>query len=198
MEKIMARFISATGELFLKNNNVDDDRKLNLDTNKNYVSPQALMLFEESLIKHIEAVREAGAILGVRKSQLAVHDDSKWEPEEFWAYAQQFHGNKADPTGFSLAWNHHIHCNKHHWQHWLHPAGHVVKGTDLFNGAFEMPENYAMEMIADWLGASKCYTGSWDMTEWLEKNWVGMKIHSQTRNFIHDVLVEIKNGKALA
>lgn len=166
------------------------------DVNRNFVSPEAQEAYRQSLLRHIMLVQEAGSLLGVPKSQLDEHDNSKWGKEEFWDYAQHFHGTKADPTGFSLAWNHHVHNNPHHWQYWIHPAGGVVQGCDLFNDAFVMPKNFALEMVADWLGASKGYTGSWDMTEWLGKSWLRMKIHSETRKFLYDVLREIYNGKA--
>jgi FMN phosphatase YigB (HAD superfamily) len=54
-----------------------------------------------------------------------------------------------------------------------------------------MPEKYAREMIADWLGASKAYTGSWDMTDWLNKNYNKIIVHKNTHAFIQKVLREI-------
>ena len=54
-----------------------------------------------------------------------------------------------------------------------------------------MPETYIREMIADWMGASKAYTGSWDMGEWLTSNWknLSQNMHYQTENRLHSLLI---------
>lgn len=51
-----------------------------------------------------------------------------------------------------------------------------------------MPNWYAIEMIADWMGASMAYTGSWDMQEWLYKNMPSIFLHSQTAGFVRGIL----------
>lgn len=151
--------------------------------------------YEESLEKHIAAVKKVGEKLGVRKFQLLAHDDSKYSPEEFPYYARQFHGDKGDPTGFANAWHHHCHTNQHHWNYWIYPAGYQIKGANIKNGALKMPENCALEMVADWLASSFCYTGSWDMSVWLEKNLYEIILHPDTAAYVFDKLKEIENGK---
>lgn len=47
-------------------------------------------------------------------------------------------------------------------------------------GPMPMPERYVREMVADWMGASRAYTGSWDMVDWLEKNLPRMDLHPVT------------------
>jgi len=56
------------------------------------------------------------------------------------------------------------------------------------NGILEMPEEYALEMIADWMGASKTYTGSWDLTAWLKTNMPRISVHSKTAQYLREVL----------
>lgn len=144
--------------------------------------------FDESLRKHIFYVREAGKQIGVSLLQLEMHDLSKYSMEEFPYYARQFHGDKADPDGFARAWLHHIHNNPHHWQHWIFPDGFTPKGSNIENGVAEMPYHYALEMIADWMGASYVYTGSWDMQEWLFKNIPRIILHSDTAEYVRQTL----------
>jgi uncharacterized protein DUF5662 len=148
--------------------------------------------FVESLTVHIHYVREAGRRLGVPEQQLAVHDQSKYSDAEFAAYAQHFHGGGA-PTEFCCGWLHHIHHNPHHWQHWMFPDGFTMRGADWTmepGGLLYMPEHYALEMVADWYGASKAYTDSWDMTDWLRKNVGRILLHSRTADFVKGVLID--------
>lgn len=141
-----------------------------------------------SLHKHIEAVQEAGRKIGVNETQLIDHDRSKFSIEEFPYYARQFHGDKGDPDGFAGAWLHHIHNNPHHWQHYMFPDGFTPKGSNVENGVVEMPYHFALEMIADWMGASYAYTGSWDMTDWLWKNIPKIILHSNTAEYVRETL----------
>jgi hypothetical protein len=146
--------------------------------------------YTETLTLHINSVVEAGEKLNVNYSQLAYHDDSKWSEIEFAGYALHFQGGGA-PDEFSRAWLHHIHYNPHHWQHWMFPDNYTPKGSKVENGIVEMPQNYALEMIADWMGASYAYTNSWDMTDWLVGNIPRIKVHSETAKYLSSVLLEL-------
>lgn len=157
----------------------------------NHTIPEdVLMAYHTSLMKHIAAVQEAGDKLGLSKMQLAVHDASKFTRAEFNAYAMHFHGGGA-PKLFAKAWLHHIHNNPHHWQYWMFADGFSPKESDVEAGLVEMPENYALEMIADWIGASVAYTGSDDMTMWLKSNMPKIWLHSRTAVFVRKTLVEL-------
>lgn len=147
------------------------------------LNAQTAQKYAASLINHISFVREAGQTIGVDIDQLMFHDDSKWTHEEFPHYANNFHGDPSNPNApdnFSAAWLHHIHHNPHHWQHWIFPDGFTPRNSCVENGIVQMPEFYALEMIADWMGASMAYTGSWDMMEWLYKNMPNIRLHSKT------------------
>lgn len=143
--------------------------------------------YVESLKEHIAYVQEAGRKLGLPNEQLDIHDKSKWEEPEFSGYALHFKGGGA-PDKFAVAWIHHIHYNPHHWQHWIFPDNYTPNGSNVENGVIEMPEKYALEMVADWMGASKAYTGSWDMADWLSKNISRVIVHSKTAEYLRGIL----------
>ena len=93
-----------------------------------------------------------------------LHDLSKFSPTEFIAYTNKFYGvsnniksgrNKSghyDPLSdksFQKAWHHHTIYNKHHWQYW------TVVSEDGNFVCVDIPEKYLIEMVCDWLGASR-------------------------------------------
>jgi hypothetical protein len=92
-----------------------------------------------------------------------IHDLSKFGPTEFVSSARYFQGTRSpieaekEEIGYSKAWLHHKGHNKHHWEYWTdfaEPDGRVI--------ATEMPINYVVEMVCDWIGAGKAYsTNAW-------------------------------------
>jgi hypothetical protein len=49
----------------------------------------------------------------------------------------------------------------------------------------EMPREYVLEMIADWLGAGRAITGKWDnVLRWYTENHNNMKMHKTTRALV--------------
>lgn len=148
------------------------------------ITQEQARAYLDSLFAHISYVRQAGATLGIPEHQLREHDTSKFSLQELPYYVRNFHGDKRDPDGFAKAWLHHIHHNPHHWQHWIFPDGFAPKGSCVEGGCVEMPQEYAIEMIADWMGASMAYTGSWDMAEWLSKNTSKIRVHSETARYL--------------
>lgn len=115
------------------------------------------------------------------------HDLSKFGLAEFAASARYFQGDKspieAEKTarGYSLAWQHHMGRNKHHWQYWIDfEQGKMV--------LIPMPAEYLVEMLCDWIGASKAYNaGSWEpltLTNWLRANMPNMHLHTSTRGYV--------------
>lgn len=154
------------------------------------VPEDVAVAYVDSLRAHIRYVQEAGLKLGLYEEELASHDESKWSLSEFPGYALHFHGGGA-PDRFAKAWLHHIHHNPHHWQHWIFPDGFAPKGSKVENGCVVMPMHYALEMVADWMGASMAYTGSWDMTNWLRENIPRIRVHSETAAYLRQVLGSI-------
>lgn len=153
---------------------------------------------KESLEAHIAYVQEAGAKLGLPYALLSVHDESKWDFEEFVPYAYKFAKKEhhtdtlQDPDhAFSYAWHRHMRLNPHHWQYWMFPDGYGAAG--VIDGCLAMPEIYAKEMVADWLGASRAYTGSYDMSGWLDVNYHSgrIRLHPMTKNYVDNLLREL-------
>lgn len=167
------------------------------------------VLYLKSLLRHKWFVFLAGLKTGVPIWRLIVHDWSKFLPSEFIPYARHFFGkypeNSEVPqilrqlpswTGrtkeqvkdsFDRAWLLHQNRNPHHWQFWIL----VYDDEPEKVKALQMPETYVREMIADWMGASMTYTGSWDMTEWLGKNGPRTIMHEATVRETHTLLIEL-------
>ena len=53
-----------------------------------------------------------------------------------------------------------------------------------------MPEHFVREMVADWMGAGRAITGAWEMVEWYAKNREKIKLASQTRRLVDDLVKE--------
>lgn len=122
--------------------------------------------------------------------QLVIHDWSKFTPMEAPAYGRQFFGAQDRPLEFSYAWNHHQKVNPHHWEYWVMISGHN-RGGYPDGSALPMPEKYAREMVADWLGASRAYEGSWPVSletwEWWQKNFSRLNLHPETRKLVEQI-----------
>lgn len=155
--------------------------------------------YRRRLTVHVSAVQTFGLKLGLPAYQLEEHDESKWDEAEFIPYARYFVEHGGSPVdrpdvndGFAQAWLHHIHHNPHHWQHWIFPDGYCPPGSSVEpGGVVEMPERYALEMIADWHGAGYAYTGFWDIAEWLGKNMPRIRVHSKTAVFLRSKLSDL-------
>ena len=166
-----------------------------MNTLSDYDLPKDVRIaYTQSLVLHIQSVYYAGKLLGLPGRQLRLHDESKWSKLEFEAYALWYHGEK-DPRKYAYAWNHHVHNNSHHWQHWLFADGFTLDGAGMQGNRLEMPEHYALEMIADWMGAEMAYNNTWIMTKWLNDNFGWSKLHDNrvqlhdsTWNFVANVL----------
>lgn len=118
-----------------------------------------------------------------------IHDLSKFRPSEFIHYALYFYGpwdEDAMPgeakDNFDLAWLHHQHRNKHHWQYWI-----LTQDEDE-DKVLPMPDKYREEMLADWRGASIAITGEDNTPAWYEKNKHKIKLHPDTRKWIESNL----------
>lgn len=97
------------------------------------------------------------------------HDLSKYSPTEFFESVKYYQGTsspinaaKAD-KGYSDAWFHHKGWNKHHYEYWM----------DNFDDGGQniiMPFKYWVELICDYLGASRAYNGN-DFSYYKEYKW---------------------------
>lgn len=123
-----------------------------------------------------------------------LHDLSKFSWTEFSESVKFYQEGKSSPIiaakkaqGYSLAWQHHKGRNPHHYEHW----------TDKYDDgtiALKMPFKYAVEMIADYLGAARGYNGS-SFTLKGEYEWwknrleeCPPKMHLETQYFVSYIL----------
>ena len=76
---------------------------------------------------------------------MSKHDASKYDAEEFDAYAEYFNSEQTAEVidAFDAAWLHHQHNNPHHWQHW------ILREDDGGARAIPMPYEYILEMLCD-------------------------------------------------
>lgn len=111
---------------------------------------------------------------GIPLLQLLKHDNSKYGCVEYPIYRRKFRHIEGEPEVTLDEWEgaliHHYNSNPHHPEHWT--IGAALK---------EIPERYVKEMVADWLGASRALTGSWDMTKFLNDRFDSFHFHTRTR-----------------
>lgn len=96
-----------------------------------------------------------------------LHDMSKFSPAEFIESVKYWTGTYSPidackkANGYSLAWLHHKGRNRHHWEYW-------VDDFDRGINSKKMPYKYMLEMVCDYLGAGRAYSGK-DFT--MESEW---------------------------
>lgn len=140
------------------------------------------------VLRHKLEVAKAGFEVGVPLHQLVLHDWSKLTPSEFLAYARSFYcadGSKrvGKPTeAFDRAWSRHQKIQPHHWQYWC-----LVYDNGRMK-ALEMPERFAREMVADWIGAGIVITGHNEARAWYQLNKEKMVLHTSTRVLVEQLL----------
>jgi len=157
------------------------------------------------IIRHKWFVFVAGLKTKAPLWQLIIHDWSKFLPDEFIPYAHFFYNKDAQakegldaigkfglaelaPYGyyakdrFNVAWLYHQRRNPHHWQYWF-----LMQDNDP-DFPLPMPEKYAREMVADWMGAGRAITGKWDVKTWYEKNKEVIKLYPDTREFVETLI----------
>ena len=142
-------------------------------------------------IKHKWFMLAAASRIDLPLWRALTHDLSKFTRLELSHYNRQFFGDKGDPKGWAKAWLHHYHHNDHHWEHWIVESIHSsIADRDgcIKNNCLAMSDVCVREMVADWMAASKAYTGSWVMTDWLSNNLTKIKVHPQTMEDIIELL----------
>lgn len=99
------------------------------------------------------------------------------------------HTNLQYPVLNMLYINTGYYTTNYQWSQFATPIGSASETvSSLENGIVEMPLHYVTEMVADWMGAGRTYTGSWDMTDWLWNHIPKIKVHSKTANHLRGIL----------
>ncbi len=65
----------------------------------------------------------------------------------------------------------------------------VVQAANRGGIPLEMPESYVREMIADWMGAGRAITGTWEAPDWYRRNAHLIHLHPATRKLVHRILL---------
>lgn len=116
---------------------------------------------------------------GLRVSwrRLVAHDLSKLGRAELMPYARHFakaRGRGPDPA-FAAAWRHHYEHNDHHPEHFRREDGSFAA----------MPDEAVVEMVVDWLAASRAYEGAWPCCggewRWLHHSWDKLRMHPSNK-----------------
>lgn len=131
------------------------------------------------VFKHKWFVYHAGRAMGCDRAQLILHDLTKFTKDEWTPYVNRFYRGKDNKSQFYRALMHHYENNPHHWNFWLDPI------TDKPN---DMPTYFIREMIADWMGASRVKTGSYDICGWYRANQTKIKLHPITRIVVESLI----------
>jgi len=146
-----------------KNNNY----KLYIEEHKNNVSNawdtlQKFLNLDDDVFNKVQMLIE-------------IHDASKYSEEEFQNYRQFFYpetGEVVSKKDFDIGWNHHQKRNPHHWQYW------VMYKSDGSSKALEMPYEYILEMVCDWIAMSVKFKNL--PSEWFNDNIKKMLLHKKT------------------
>lgn len=129
----------------------------------------------KQVLRHKWYVFEGCRKLGVPLHQAIIHDWVKFLPVEWFAYVHQFYNSDGSPrtvrdasggydpnkqaAAFKRAWLHHQR-QPHHWQAWC------VVGDGGQVTALPIPQRFVLEMVSDWYGAGKAYSGAADVEAW--------------------------------
>lgn len=139
-----------------------------------------------TVIKHKTCVAHYCFMCGLYYQGI-MHDMSKFSPVEFFESVKYYQGTSSpidackEANGYSEAWFHHRGRNKHHWEYWV---------DDFQKGVIpkKMPFRYALEMICDFLGAGRAYTGNKfsirDEYDWWQNKKKTAIIHPDTIKLI--------------
>ena len=112
------------------------------------------------------------------------HDESKWDEEEYTAYANYFYPSsedKKDQKAFDLAWLRHQHKNPHHPQHWV-----LLRDEGILE-PLDMPIPYIIEMVCDWQSFSYVKPGS-TAYKWWNDNKKNFTMTEKTKALVEKLV----------
>jgi hypothetical protein len=125
------------------------------------------------------------------------HDLSKFSWIEFSRAIKYWDDNisslqrERNILGYSETFLHHRGHNPHHYEYWIH-------SLDEGGIPAPMPRKYVLELICDYLAASKTYGANpRDEYDWWIKYKDRMKIHPDTKYQITIAFLKYKNGESL-
>lgn len=122
------------------------------------------------------------------QNQINQHDKSKYSDEEYYAYLDWFYpvnGQPLNRSEFDLAWCHHQHVNKHHYQYWIltRDSGEQIP--------LDMDIPSIIELLCDWHSFSKDDPKS-TAYAWYQDNKDKMVLSDNTRKTIEFYIQYLK------
>ena len=158
--------------------------------------------YRKYLFNHVRGVKKAYDWINENIPDYAMdipdiylHDNSKFTPEEFDAYANFFYGERTNAVveAFDYAWNKHQKNNPHHWQYWV-----LINDEEGTIGipkikCLDMPIEYIIEMICDWWSFSWVKNDLYEIFNWYESHKNSMQLSKKTREIVEDILDKIKD-----
>ncbi len=159
----------------------------------------AILQYLISTVRHKAYVFYAGVFIvgDIPIWRLLVHDWTKFNPVEFVNYARfyKMENGRNNRDAFLKAWVHHQKHNKHHPEYW------VSFGVfEWSNRSLLMPKTFVREWVVDLLGASREYTKSWNMNDWVKANidrWNYCDVGTLVRycDILQEIGVSVKYNK---
>ena len=116
--------------------------------------------------------------------RIAAHDNSKFSEEEFEAYRKYFYPidekEKSEvKDAFDKAWQHHLECNDHHWQH--------RKDSTEFT---EETQLAILENVCDWMAMG--YVFGDRPYEYYEEHKEAITLPSKDKEFLEFVIYALE------
>lgn len=144
----------------------------------------------EWMLTHIPEKLPTGLMSAL--DNILSHDASKYDDDEYKAYDAYFYGGNRSYQvceDFNRAWLMHIHCNPHHWQHFVLINDNPKEGEIIL----DMPINYIIEMICDWWAFSWAKGNLYEIFNWYNEHKDYIKLSKKTRKTVEDILEAIKS-----
>lgn len=129
--------------------------------------------------------KESPEVYYLASKEISLHDTSKYDDEEFYAYCNHFYPTEEypdDEEAFDIAWLRHQHLNPHHWQYWvlLKDSGGIIPQ--------DIPMHHICNMLCDW-GSFSAKDPDSTAYNWYHRNKNKMLLSSTTRSIV-EYLVE--------
>lgn len=174
--------------------NLKEDEDMNICCNKyldyvnNHIENVQKAWNEEVSLLEDDFIKEHKDDLA---AQIAAHDASKYDEEEFDAYRANYNPindqEKIDnEANFQAAWYHHFQNNPHHWQHWIDEKGELKPLTDE-----DAVKAAYIEMICDWQAMGYVFGDT--AKQYYDQNKDTIKIYPELKDWFEGLLDQLED-----